>query len=197
MSQFLVLRHGCRDQPMRVILTCFQNGDSFGPLLRRKSVTMLPVLNKPLLQHHIEQSVKRGQKEIHIVVVDYLSEVEMFVGDGSRWGIEPQVWFFRQPCRGGDVLHRFLEKQDGPFLLIPIENLIDWDFEEILSLHESQSSGMSRVLSKRGLYVGQADRPTILEQGLLMDTGILINGCTIRPTSTSYGHRMRLQMDTD
>jgi NDP-sugar pyrophosphorylase family protein len=136
---------------MDVILTCFQLGEPFGPLTRLNPVALLPVLNTPLLQHHIELCATAGVKDIHIAAVDHPAVVRRFVGDGARWGAQIRVWTFKDPCDGSETIARLADKLTGPVTLIPVENCLDLPIGNLRAYHASHDRKVTRVLCSNEL----------------------------------------------
>jgi len=131
---------------MKVILTCFQQNDSFGPLTRDRPSALLPVFNVPLLQHHIEHAVSNGFKDIHIVAVDHPLAVRRFVGNGARWGAAISIWTFKDPCSGPETIARLADKLDGPVVLIPGEDLLNLSLQDLAAFHNSHTEKVTRVV---------------------------------------------------
>jgi len=48
---------------------------------------LLPLIDRPFLQHVIERLVGVGVTELELLVADHPEAVEALVGDGSRWGL--------------------------------------------------------------------------------------------------------------
>jgi NDP-sugar pyrophosphorylase family protein len=136
---------------MKVVLTCFQSGEFFGPLTRYRPVALLPLLNLPLLQNQIELCVLNGLKDIHIAVVDHPFVIRSFVGDGARWGASIKIWTFKDSCSGSDTIARLADKLNGPAVLLPVEHCIDMNLEELIAFHQSHDRGLTRVLCESEL----------------------------------------------
>jgi hypothetical protein len=58
---------------------------------RREAAPLSPVLDRPFLQHVVEQLVDRGVDRICMVLHDGWQEARDLLGDGSRWGIQVSV----------------------------------------------------------------------------------------------------------
>lgn len=57
-------------------------------LTKTVSAEMLPLIDRPFLQHIVEHIVANGIKKIEFILNDHANAVETFFGTGQRWGIE-------------------------------------------------------------------------------------------------------------
>jgi len=57
-------------------------------LLQSRPLGLLPVVNKPLVQHWMEAFARAGLTHITLVLSDFPEQIRQFVGDGSRWGFD-------------------------------------------------------------------------------------------------------------
>ena len=57
--------------------------------LERKEQTpsLLPLMDRPFIQHVLEQLVLQGFKSFDIVLCSYPESYKSLLGDGSRWGV--------------------------------------------------------------------------------------------------------------
>ncbi len=130
---------------MLVILTCFANCEPFGFLAQRAPAPMLPVLNKPLLEHLLEQCADDGLTRVQIALVEHPRPVRQFVGNGERWGLDIHTWVFREPCTDEVLLARLAPDLSGPVLVVPAETLVDIDLRSLLVFHEQHAARVTRV----------------------------------------------------
>ena len=60
---------------------------------------MFPLVNRPFLQHVIEQFVERGVREFDVVLCHRPEIIEDFFGDGTRWGCTIRYHLTHDPSR--------------------------------------------------------------------------------------------------
>ncbi len=72
---------------MRAILLAGDRPEELGALVHHRPAAMLPLVDRPFLQHVIEYLVGRGVKDIEMVLWDHPQLIERFVGSGQRWGV--------------------------------------------------------------------------------------------------------------
>ena len=158
---------------MLVIVTCFASPEPFGFLTQRTPVAMLSCLNKPLLEHLLEQCADEGLTRIRIALVEHPRPVRQFVGNGERWGLDVHTWDFREPCSDEVLLARLAHQVSGPVLIIPAETLINLDLKALLDFHEQGPQHVTRVVAgHKGRGAGPGDG--------MQDTGIRVVSAPLR-----------------
>ena len=71
---------------MRAVLFCTGDWPALAPLNDRLPGPLLPLLDRPFLQHVVEYLISRGVKRFDIVLSHLPEKVEEALGDGKRWG---------------------------------------------------------------------------------------------------------------
>ena len=74
-------------------------GTRLRPITHTRNKHLIPVANKPILYYAIEAAVEAGIKEIGIVHNADSTEVQEYVGDGSKWGV--RISYIPQTEPGG------------------------------------------------------------------------------------------------
>ena len=81
---------------MKAMVLAAGEGLRMRPLTDVTPKPLLTVAGRPLIEHHIVRLRDAGVTEI-VVNVSYLGQqLDEFLGDGSRWGVEG-VWPYRRP----------------------------------------------------------------------------------------------------
>jgi NDP-sugar pyrophosphorylase family protein len=126
------------------------------PLTNHKSVAMLPVGNKPLVQITLEEAYGADIRQATVLHTDESLDAVRFLGDGSRWGMvlehvsvgtrnaDTKTWLSQL---GSDV---------EPFVLLRADMLRPFGvFEEALKRHESQQ--LADIYTALGITFGPAE----------------------------------------
>ena len=79
---------------------------------------LLPVGNRPLLEYWIEFCVEAGIREIRLVLGDGAEEIERYVGDGRRWGVQVEYSFLRDASDPDRFLRRDPSRWTGGLLYV-------------------------------------------------------------------------------
>lgn len=93
------------------------HGTRMAPFSSRYPKVLLPICNKPLIVHQIEQMVRLGIKDVLIVIGHLGQEVVRTVGDGVRYGL--RITYVEQTRRMG-IAHAVAQLEEsvkGPFLM--------------------------------------------------------------------------------
>src|SRR3954452_4705566 len=73
---------------MKAVVMAGGEGSRLRPLTLHRPKPLVPVVNKPVMQHILELLARHGITEI-IVTLHYLAEeIEEFFGDGSEFGVK-------------------------------------------------------------------------------------------------------------
>lgn len=110
---------------MKAIILAAGEGLRCRPLTLTRSKVMLPVANKPLLEHIINAVAENDIKEI-ILVVGYQKERIMdYFGDGLEFGVNIKYVFQEVQLGTAQAVKLAKEYVDGDFLVLNGDNLVD------------------------------------------------------------------------
>lgn len=110
---------------MKAIILAAGEGLRCRPLTLTRSKVMLPVANKPLLEHIINAVAENGIKEI-IMVVGYQKERIMdYFGDGLEFGVNIKYVFQEAQLGTAHAVKLAKEYVEGDFLVLNGDNLVD------------------------------------------------------------------------
>lgn len=126
---------------IKAVILAAGEGKRMHPLTQTRPKAMLPVANKPILEHLITEGLKAGIKE-YIIVIGYRGEmIQQYFGDGSKWGANIQyVIQMKQlgTAHAVEAVRSFVRQR---FLLMNGDILI-------------KSSDMYKMLSNNGSAMG-------------------------------------------
>src|SRR5687768_18424600 len=99
------------------VILCAGKGSRIDPFNAHYPKPLLPIVNRPIMEHQIEHMKQLGIRDV-ILVVGHLKElVQEHFGDGSRLGIA--IRYVEQRATLG-IAHAVMQLEahvDGPFLL--------------------------------------------------------------------------------
>ena len=95
---------------MKAVILAAGEGNRMRPLTYTRPKVMLPLANKPILEHLLIEMKKAGVKEF-IIVVGYHGEmIRQHFGSGNRWGVsidychsKETAWHRPCPEDGGGI----------------------------------------------------------------------------------------------
>ncbi len=110
---------------MKAIILAAGEGLRCRPLTLTRSKVMLPVANKPLLEHIINAVVENDIEEV-ILVVGYQKERIMdYFGNGSEFGVKIDYIFQEAQLGTAHAVKLAKRYVDGDFLVLNGDNLVD------------------------------------------------------------------------
>ncbi len=103
---------------MQAVVFADRRGDELGPLCRQLPPALLPVLNRPLVEHTIEDLAAAGVNEIFLVISDQAHKIEQTLGSGQRWGLSIRYLLSRGEESPDQIVSRFASLLTPPFLAL-------------------------------------------------------------------------------
>ena len=116
---------------MRAILIAVGGRDGAAPLIDRYSDPLLPLVDRPFLQHVIEYLARQGVRRFDIVLSHKPEAVESYFGDGTRWGCTFTYHLARDPGRPYRVVKSLDLSEDGPVILGHADRLPAFAVEDV------------------------------------------------------------------
>ncbi len=122
-------------------------GTRLRPLTDTIPKVMVPILGKPLLEHHIEQFKKHGVKEFFFTL-HYLPQVIIdYFGDGTKWGVKVNYFIEKKLLGTAGGIKKFKDKLDESFFytLGDIFSLVDYSNVSRVFSEKPDAIGMQRI----------------------------------------------------
>jgi len=120
---------------MKAIILPTTNTGNLSPLTSWTPEFLLPVVNKPIVEHLIELLARHHIEEILLIIKHMPYETEKYFGDGSRWGVRLSYSLLRKYRGITDALSRIeASKLEGPFLSLPADLVTDLDISEFINV---------------------------------------------------------------
>jgi len=122
-------------------------GARLRPLTQTVPKPMVPVLNRPLLEHTIDLLRSANVRDIAVNVHHLPEQIIARFGDGSDFGVN--LYFSREEkimgtAGGIKAVQGFLE--DGTFLVINSDIIVDIDLNRVLEFHRERGSCLTLVV---------------------------------------------------
>jgi len=119
-------------------------GTRLRPLTCNLPKPMVPVLNRPLLQHIIRHLQQHQITEL-ILLLFYLPErIESYFGDGSKFGVNISYITASEEYGTAGAVKLAAHLIDGPFLVFSGDGLTDLDVTRLLEFHR-QKAGLGTL----------------------------------------------------
>jgi len=124
-------------------------GTRLRPLTEEISKPMVPIVNRPVMEHIVELLSNRGFKDIYVNLHYHPDVITRHFGDGARWGVSLS-YSYEEELMGTAGGVKKLEKQlgDGAFLVISGDALTDIDLTRLIEFHEGHGGLATLVLTQ-------------------------------------------------
>lgn len=128
--------------PKAVILAAGE-GKRMRPLTYTRPKVMLPIANKPILEHLVNEIKLAGISEF-IFIVGYCDEqIREYFGSGSRFNVNIQYRIQKKQRGTSDALSSIEDLINSSFILVNGDNILD--HQDIASLAENAGNWMSVI----------------------------------------------------
>ena len=128
---------------MKAVILAAGEGSRMRPLTYTRPKVMLPIANKPILEHLLIEAAGAGIGEF-IFIVGYRDEqVRNYFGSGDRWGVSISYCTQRKQSGTADAVRTVENMVDGNFLMINGDVIVSQN--DISSLASRDSNTMSVI----------------------------------------------------
>jgi mannose-1-phosphate guanylyltransferase/phosphomannomutase len=135
-------------------------GTRLRPMTANQPKPLLPVANKPIMEHVLRLLKRHGFTETVITVQFFAPLVRNYFGDGEDFGMSLQYATEEMPLgTAGSVKNAEDALRSGPFLVISGDALTDIDLSAMVAFHKKQGALVT---------VGLARVPNPLEFGIVI-----------------------------
>lgn len=116
-------------------------GTRLRPLTYETPKPMVPVANRPVLHHVLDNLLRHGVKDVMVNLHAHADQVRGYCGDGSRWSL--RLRYSAEPVLMGTAgaikkVEGFFK--DGPFFVMSGDGLSDIDLTGMLAFHRRRRS---------------------------------------------------------
>ena len=122
-------------------------GSRIDPLTRHIPKPMVPIVNRPAMEHIVELLARHGIRNIMVNLHYLADQIEGYFGDGSKWGVNIQ--YSREDRLWGDAgsVKRCEEFFDDTFMVVGGDDLADIDLTRLVRLHKERKALATIALS--------------------------------------------------
>ncbi|HEY3702899.1 MAG TPA: NDP-sugar synthase, partial [Acidimicrobiales bacterium] len=125
---------------MKAVIMAGGEGTRLRPLTSNQPKPMLPMVNRPMMEHIVGLLREHGFDDIVVTVAFLANAVRTYFGDGSEFGVR-MVYATEETPLGtaGSVLNA-RDELDERFLVISGDVLTDIDLSAIMAFHEERQA---------------------------------------------------------
>ncbi|MDO8472930.1 MAG: sugar phosphate nucleotidyltransferase [Dehalococcoidia bacterium] len=103
---------------MKAVILAAGEGKRMHPLTETRPKVMLPVANKPIVEHLLVELREAGVTEVLLVVGYHSEKVRAYFGDGSHWGVSVQYATQRKQMGTADAVRDVAHWAGDRFILV-------------------------------------------------------------------------------
>jgi NDP-mannose synthase len=119
----------------RAVVLAGGKGTRLSPFTYVLPKPLLPIDQRPIIDIVLTQLAREGCEKVTLALGHLGHLIEVYCGDGARWGLE--VEYFREviPLGTVGVLAHLETLPDGPFIVMNGDVLSDMSFRDLLASH--------------------------------------------------------------
>lgn len=121
---------------MKAVVMAGGEGSRLRPLTLGRPKPMVPLVNRPMLEHILLLLKRHGITEV-IVTVQYMATyIQNQIGDGSHLGMKVSYSVEEHPLGTAGSVRQAADTLDGTFLVISGDALTDFDLSAVVKYHK-------------------------------------------------------------
>lgn len=125
---------------MKAVIMAGGEGTRLRPLTSNCPKPMLPLANRPMMEHIVGLLKRNGIDEIVVTVAFLANQIRNYFGDGSEFGIRMVYATEDQPLGTAGSVRNARDELTERFLVISGDVLTDLDLGQILDFHEEKGA---------------------------------------------------------
>lgn len=133
---------------MKAVLMAGGEGTRLRPLTLSAPKPLVPVCNKPMMEHILEKARESGITE-YLATLYYLGdEIKAHFGDGAGWGVRMDYSVEETPLGTAGAVKILEDRIDGTFVILSGDSMTDIDVGEAVKFHKKAGSMATIVLTR-------------------------------------------------
>lgn len=131
---------------MKAVILAAGEGTRLEPLTNVRPKPMIPVANRPLLEHVIEAVAEAGIDDIVLVVGYKRERIQSHFGDGDDWDVNIEYAAQEKQLGTGHAVLQAEEFVDGEFIALNGDRVIDPDaIRQLIEVHSDSDEPVMAV----------------------------------------------------
>jgi mannose-1-phosphate guanylyltransferase/phosphomannomutase len=125
---------------MKAVIMAGGEGTRLRPLTSNVPKPMLPLANRPMMEHIVNLLREHGVDEIVVTVAYLANTIRTYFGDGSEFGVRMVYATEENPLGTAGSVRNAMDELDERFLVISGDVLTDIDLSAIVGFHEERKA---------------------------------------------------------
>lgn len=133
---------------MKAVIMAGGFGTRLRPLTMNIPKPMVPVINRPIMEHVVELLKNHGFKELIVLLYFQPEAIQNYFQDGKRWGL--RIDYIKPEADFGTAgsVKKAQPYLEDTFLVISADVLTDFDLEAALRFHKEKKSSATILLTR-------------------------------------------------
>lgn len=133
---------------MKAVILAGGEGTRLRPLTSNQPKPMMPIANKPMMEHIVHLLARHGYDDIVVTVAFLANHIRNYFGDGSDFGVRMRYATEETPLGTAGSVRNAMAELDETFLVIAGDVLTDVDLTGIADAHRSSGAFASIALKR-------------------------------------------------
>jgi len=142
---------------LKAVILAAGEGRRMRPLTYNRPKVMLPIANKPIMEHLISEAIAAGINKYIFVVGYHDEQIRDHFGNGKKWGIEIEYVTQRKPLGTADAIKGVKPLVNEKFLVINGDVIVSENDIARMIASEDHTIGIKEVDDVNGLGVVELD----------------------------------------
>jgi bifunctional UDP-N-acetylglucosamine pyrophosphorylase/glucosamine-1-phosphate N-acetyltransferase len=142
----------------KAVILAAGEGNRLGPLTANRPKVMLPIANKPILEHLLLEIIQAGIRDFYFVVGYHDEQIREYFRDGSDWDISIQYFNQRKQAGTADALRMVAGHITGSFLVANGDVIIHHQDIQVIVAQNSTSMSVIELPDVASLGVIEGDK---------------------------------------
>src|SRR6476659_6174943 len=133
---------------MKAVIMAGGEGSRLRPLTSNQPKPMLPLANRPMMEHIVGLLKRHGFDEIVVTLAFMPNAIRNYFGDGSEFGVRMRYATEEAPLGTAGSVRNAKDELDEPFLVISGDVLTDIDLGDIVQRHREKGAFATIALKR-------------------------------------------------
>ncbi len=133
---------------MKAIIMAGGEGTRLRPLTSNRPKPMIPIINKPVLEHAVNLLKRKGFTSVIISLFYLPGNVQNYFGDGSDWEMDISYSVEETPLGTAGGVKKAAGIPDDTIIVLSGDGVVDFDIDTLLRFHREKKSPLTIVLTR-------------------------------------------------
>jgi mannose-1-phosphate guanylyltransferase/phosphomannomutase len=125
---------------VKAVIMAGGEGTRLRPLTSNQPKPMMPIANRPMMEHIIELLKRHGFEDIVVTVAFQANAIRTYFGNGVEFGVRMVYATEETPLGTAGSVRNAMDELDEPFLVISGDVLTDIDLASLVEFHRERKA---------------------------------------------------------